>query len=447
MTGLSPDDLLFGLRPLRWIWKPLLKRYTTGSWGSFRMQPGEGIFPPGMDRIGLYLHVPFCRKLCSHCPYNRVPYNPQLYRRFEDAAHQEIRLVARGLDEASRRDGGARPRVVSLYVGGGTPTVEPQGLLRLLRHISEDLGAADDVCIELHPGAADDACLAMLKEAGVTMVSIGAQSLTDRILDVIGRSHDARTAEGAIRRAVATGFDTVSVDLMFALPLQTLEDLDRDLTSVLALGADQLSTYPIFAFPYTDMGRRLGLRTIRRPPGKLVRQMLNLIRKRTRESGMNQCSVWSFVRPTRRKYTSTTRHHYLGIGPSAASMLPGQFRLNTFSVEEYAKALPDRLPVALVMPVSRRLEMAYWLYWRAYEMHIPDVAFRALFGRDLEDVFGNLLSLLMRLGMLRRRDGCYEVTETAAYWIHRVQNEYALNYIDRLWGRCRVDAWPLEVRF
>jgi hypothetical protein len=99
------------------------------------------------------------------------------------------------------------------------------------------------------------------------------------------------------------------------------------------------------------------------------------------------------------------------------------------------------------MPVSRRLEMAYWLYWRAYEMHIPDEAFRLFFGRDLEDAFGNILSVLRRLGMLRRRDGGYEVTEAAAYWIHRVQNEYALNYIDRLWGRCREEAWPAEVRF
>ena len=127
-------------------------------------------------------------------------------------------------------------------------------------------------------------------------------------------------------------------------------------------------------------------------------------------------------------------------------MIPGQFRLNTFSVEEYAKALPDRLPGALVMPVSLRLEMAYWLYWRAYEMRIPDAPFRLLFGRDLEGVFGVPLAALRRLGMLRRGDGGYEVTESAAYWIHRVQNEYALNYVDRLWGRCREEAWPVEVQ-
>lgn len=443
---MSFDDLVFGLRPLRWVWKPLFRRYATGGWGRFRMRPGEASFPPRLDRLGLYLHVPFCRKLCAHCPYNRVPYDPDLYRRFEEAAGEEIRIAARRLEEARRDGPGGRPSIASLYVGGGTPTVEPESLLRLLRRMAEAFGPAGDVSIELHP-AAGDSSIALLKEAGVTMVSVGAQSFTDRILQAIGRSHDAAAAEETVRRAVAARFDTVNVDLMFALPGQTLEDLDRDLARALALEADQVSAYPIFAFPYTEMGRRLGLRKIRRPPGKLIREMLALVRRKAREGGMVQCSVWSFARPNRRKYTSTTRHHYLGIGPSAASMLPGQFRLNTFSVAEYAKAVPERLPVALAMPVSRRLEMAYWFYWRLYEMRIPEADFRALFDRDLREVFGAALWALERLGMVRRRDGGWEVAEEAAYWIHRVQNEYALAYIDRLWGRCREEAWPEEVRF
>ncbi|MGQ9590189.1 MAG: radical SAM protein [Planctomycetota bacterium] len=128
---------------------------------------------------------------------------------------------------------------MSFYVGGGTRTVEPELILRFLRHVAEDIGPARDVSIELHPACADDACLAMLEEAGVTMVSVGAQSLTDRMVQLIGRSHDAASAEDAIRRAVAARLDTVNVDLMFALPGQTLEDLDRDLARVLALGAGQ----------------------------------------------------------------------------------------------------------------------------------------------------------------------------------------------------------------
>ncbi len=101
--------------------------------------------------------------------------------------------------------------------------------------------------------------------------------------------------------------------------------------------------------------------------------------------------------------------------------------------------------MALALPVDRRLEMAYWLYWRVYEMKLGSDDFRDLFAEDLDAVYGRLLRLLARMGMMERKDGCYRVTEGAAYWVHRFQNEYSLNYINRLWGRCRQEAWPPEV--
>jgi hypothetical protein len=127
-------------------------------------------------------------------------------------------------------------------------------------------------------------------------------------------------------------------------------------------------------------------------------------------------------------------------------MLPGQFFVNTFSIDEYAVALPDRSPVALVLPVDRRLEMVYWLYWRAYELTLPRDGFVELFGEELESVFGGLMKLLVRTGMAQLDRNVYQLSDEAAYWIHRVQNEYALNYINRLWGRCRSEAWPSRVR-
>jgi oxygen-independent coproporphyrinogen-3 oxidase len=407
------------------------------------MEPGEGTYPSDLEQLGIYLHVPFCRQPCAYCPYNRVKFNASLYNEYERAAHQEIDLAAARLTEG--HGGNRRLNIGSLYVGGGTPTIEPGSLARLVTHITEAFGRPGDIGVELHPAAMDDDCLKILKQIGVTMVSVGVESLSDRLLALIGRSHNAALAEDAVRRAVAEGFDTVSADMMFALPTQTLEELDQDLERVLTLGVSQVSTYPIFTFPYTELGRRLKISRIRRPRGDLIRDMLTVIRRRACEHGLARCSVWSYGRPGRKKFTSTTRHHYIGIGPSAASMLPGRFFVNTFSIEQYAAALPRRLPVALAMPVDRRLEMLYWLYWRIYEMSIPVREFSRLFGRDIESVYGAQLRLLAKLGILSRENGCYRVTERSAYWIHRLQNEYALNYINRLWGACRNEAWPSKV--
>lgn len=438
------EDAIFGCETVKRLWKPPLKRYLTGRWDPLLMRPAAPSFPAGLKSLGLYLHVPFCRNLCPYCPYNRAEYDEALYRAFERAVLAEIDLQAEALRRACA--GGPLPRVTTLYVGGGTPTVEPQGLARILEHLRRTFGPAEDICVELHPGAMDETCLDVLKSAGATMVSIGVESLSDRLLKLIGRSHDGAAAEDAVRRAAAKGFAAVNVDLMFVLPGQTPEELDSDLRRLLALGIDQISTYPMFGFPYTELGRELGLEKIRRPTGTRIRRMLDIIARRAREAGLRRCAVWSFLAPRARKFSSVTRHHYLGFGPSAASMTGTQFRVNTFSIAEYNRSLPGRLPVALSMTFDASLEMAYWLYWRVYEMHIPEQGFRDLFGKELDQVFGPFLSGLRLLGMARRDQEGYSITEPGAYWIHRLQNEYSLNYINRLWGRCRQEPWPAEVR-
>jgi len=93
------------------------------------------------------------------------------------------------------------------------------------------------------------------------------------------------------------------------------------------------------------------------------------------------------------------------------------------------------------MPVDQRLEMAYWLYWRVYELKIYQKDFQDLFGEgvSLDSVFSNIIRPFELAGMMERKNGGYQITDSGAYWIHRLQNEYSLNYINRLWGNCRND--------
>ncbi len=423
--------------PGRSIWKPVVQRMVTGRWTRFRMTPTVPPPPTNLARAGLYLHVPFCRNLCPYCPYNRVRHERELFARYERAVREEIDLYAPYLQNT---------RFVSLYIGGGTPTVDPGGLLRLVKHLQETFSLSCDICIELHPSNMDDACLHSLRDVGVTMLSIGVESTSDRILKAIGRSHDGEEAISALRRARRLGFKSINADLMFALPGQTLSDWDADLRAVLDEGVDQISTYPMFSFPYSDLGKERRLKSVSRPDSHLIRRLLRLTDQYATKYGMERCAVWSWIKPDKRKFSSITRHHYVGFGPSAASMTGTHFYVNTFDVNAYASALPRRSPVALSMEVDRRLEMAYWLYWRTYELRVVDSDFRALFGDDqaIEDVFWPLLGPSRLLGMLEERDGEYRITKSGAYWIHRLQNEYSLSYINRLWGLCRREPWPGE---
>jgi oxygen-independent coproporphyrinogen-3 oxidase len=424
--------------PAKFIWKPLVQKMVTGHWKRFRMRPGKPAFPHSLKRVGLYLHVPFCKNLCPFCPYHRIEYDEDLFAQYEEAVHAEIELYTPSLKDCE---------FVSLYIGGGTPTVNMLGLLRILDHLKQRFSLSCDICIELHPSNMDSECLGALKNAGVTMLSIGVESTSDRILKNIGRNHDGETAIKSLRRAVNTGFDSVNADLMFALPSQELQDWENDLKAVINEGVDQISTYPLFSFPYSDLGQSQKIRQVKRPESQLIRSMLNLTDSLSTDSGYKRCAVWSWLKPSKKKFSSITRHHYIGFGPSAASMTGTDFYVNTFDVTSYAEALPDKRPVALSMSVDKRLEMAYWLYWRVYELKVFQEDFHDLFGKEnsLDSTFYNVIKPFELAGMIGKNNGGYQVTDSGAYWIHRLQNEYSLNYINRLWGSCRRESWPSEV--
>ena len=424
--------------PAKFIWKPLIQKMVTGHWKRFRMRSGEPSLPNNLKRVGLYLHVPFCKNLCPFCPYNRIEYDEKLFAQYEEAVHAEIELYTPYLKGC---------KFVSLYIGGGTPTVNLPGLLRIFEHLKRNFSLSCDICIELHPGSMDSMCLGALKDAGVTMLSVGVESTSDRILNNIGRNHDGETALNSLRRAVKTGFDSVNADLLFALPGQELKDWENDLMAVINSGVDQISTYPLFAFPYSDLGQSKKIRQVKRPESRLIRSLLDLTNSISTESGYERCAVWSWLKPSKKKFSSITRHHYVGFGPSAASMTGKDFYVNTFDVVSYAQTLPNKRPIALSMPIDQRLEMAYWLYWRVYELKIYQEDFQNLFGEanSIESTFSHVVKPFELAGMIGKKNGGYHVTDSGAYWIHRLQNEYSLNYINRLWGSCRRESWPLEV--
>ncbi len=401
------------------------------------MVPSIPPFPSKLDSLGLYLHVPFCKSLCPFCPYNRVAYEKSSFERYLTAVLQEIDIHAPHLRSAE---------FSSLYIGGGTPTVDLTGLMRIISHLRSSLDFRGDICIELHPAHMDEDDLASLKEAGVTMLSVGVESTTDELLQRIGRNHSGKEALDALGRARRVGFDTINADLMFALPDQTVDQWRHDVLAVLDQGVDQLSTYPMFTFPYSDHGREVRARSVQRPRDSTIRAMLRFTDQECIDRGFDRCAVWSWNRPNTGKFSSITRHRYLGFGPSAATMDGDHFYVNTFDVDAYADCLPAHRPVALAMEVDTRLEMAYWLYWRVYELFVPAAEFDRLFGPEesLDSRFGTLFSTARAAGMAEKTSDGYVISPAGAYWIHRLQNEYSLNYINRLWGTCRRDPWPAK---
>ena len=331
--------------------------------------------------------------------------------------------------------------VGSIYIGGGTPTTVIDELGGLVEHLRRRFRHRSVIAVETTP---DDLCKAntkKLREAGVDLLSIGIQSFDDRYLKLIGRRHRSDILADVIARALAAGFDAVNLDLMFALPGQTTEEVLADLDMAFELGAEQVTLYPLFTFPYSSVGRHLRLTNVDFPQIGTRRDMYRAIHEDALAHGFERVSVWGFKKSETTRFSSVTRDEYIGLGAGAATCLPGLFYFNTFSVPDYIeRGVAGESPVSLQMDLSAAMTRLYWLYWRLYETRVPKEGFSKRFAEDAQLRW--LLRLALRLHFVADASNEYVLTERGAFWIHLMQNYYVLNYIDKVWSRSMRQAWP-----
>ncbi len=415
----------------------LIRRYLVGPeqrWAFDR--PCPDWTPPRLERTSLYLHVPFCRSFCPYCPYTKVAYDEALVEPYTRAALAEI-------DGWADRIGPAE--ITSIYIGGGTPTLALGSVERVLGRIRQRFHLTGDICIETNPADASEETIQRLHGAGVALVSLGVQSFQAKYLALIGRRYEPGTAERALERLAGSGFSSVNADLMFALPGQSIGEVEEDLSRAAQLGANQITTYPLFTFPYTAVGEYLRLKTVRMPALKARRSHYRAIARWCAGHGFERVSVWGFKRGTAPRYSSVTRDGYIGIGPGAGSHLPDGFVLNTFDLTSYLEAaLEKKTTIALRMPFTGAMSGWWWLYWRFYDTRIRLEDVPAALGRDTAKAL-RWLRTIERAGLAVRREGFQELTEAGAFWLHLAQNYFALSYVNTVWTRARCEPWPQKI--
>ena len=415
----------------------LIRRLLVGSSQAWKFEAPPSFWAPlSVERTSLYLHVPFCRLACPYCPYTKVPYDEGLVEVFTRAAIAEVDGWA---------DAVGSSEVTSVYVGGGTPTLALESVGAILDRARRRFRLTGEIAIETNPDDVDATTAGRMRDIGVGMVSLGVQSFQTGTLRTIGRSYPPAAAERALALLANGGFSSVNVDLMFALPGQTVDDLIADLDRAARLGADQMTTYPLFTFPYTSVGRYLRLKSVRMPDLRVRRAQYRTICEWSAAHGFDRVSVWGFKRGTVPRYSSVTRAGYIGLGPGAGSHLPDGFVINTFDLDAWSRSVRESgRAVALRMPFSPRLAAWWWLYWRLYDTRVPLDQIDTVLGADAPRV-QRWLRIAERAGLARRNKGTMTLTDNGAFWLHLVQNYFALDYVNTLWTAARREPWPAAV--
>ena len=366
---------------------------------------------PAGGVAGLYVHVPFCFHKCHYCDfYSITRQTPGRMAAFVDRVLAEADLWG-------ERD--ARPRTV--FFGGGTPSLLPLDQMRRLivgLRGRFDLSAVEEWTVEVNPATADGEYLAMLRAAGVDRLSLGAQSFDRDDLKRLERHHDPDDVPRSLALARAAGFSRLSLDLIYAVPGQSLDSWARTLETALSLGTSHLSCYGLTYEPNTPLAvlRRLG--RVKAATDDLELSMLRHARARLAAAGLPAYEVSNYAAPGQESLHNLsywTGDNYLSLGPSGASHFAGARWKNAPHLGDWERAVDagdlPAVEVERLDPARRAGELAMLRLRLTAGIDLAD--FSARTGYEVVERFAPQIDQLTRAGLLELTPTHLRLTETA----------------------------------
>ncbi len=386
--------------------------------------------------IGCYVHIPFCVRKCAYCDFNSYSgYTDAHIARYVEALDREIRQAppapnnggARGecglnLTPPSLGVGGLA--VDAVFFGGGTPTAIPAAdEAALLRAVLETLPVTPDaeITTEANPGTMDVRHLSVLREAGFNRISFGVQSFDAGLLKTLDRIHSADEAKAAVKAARAAGFDNVSLDLMFALPRQTLGQWQDTLTQALELGTDHLSLYSLIVEEGTGFYTLQQKGRLPLPSDDQAADMYEMAVEVAQSAGYAQYEIANFAKPGRecRQNLHYWRNNsYYGFGCGAASYLDGIRRMTIKAPSKYADAVENGSDLTLsaeTLTADETMAETLMLGLRLTREGVGYERFRERFGVDLRDKFAAEIETFTKRGLIEATDTCLRLTPQGVF--------------------------------
>jgi len=310
--------------------------------------PSDGRLPADLPvdaavPFSAYIHVPFCRVRCGYCDFNTYTAGELRGAKQEDYASTLIAEVS--LAERVLRDAGALRPMHTVFFGGGTPTLLPAGdLARMLDAAASAFGLASgaEVTVEANPDTVTPEVARTLAEAGVTRLSVGMQSAVPHVLAALDRTHRPENVRTAVEAARDAGL-SVSVDLIYGAPGESLGDWERSLDAALELGSDHISAYALIVEEGTKLARQIRRGEVPTPDDDLQADMYELADRRLADAGF----AWYEVSNWARTPEERSRHNlaywrgsdWWGFGPGAHSHVAGLRWWNVKHPAAYAQRL------------------------------------------------------------------------------------------------------------
>ncbi|MBG9367017.1 radical SAM family heme chaperone HemW [Streptococcus sp. NLN64] len=343
-----------------------------------------------------YVHIPFCTQICHYCDFSKVFIKNQPVDDYLRALMEEIRAYEPG-------------PVDTLYIGGGTPSAlsAPQ-LEFLLEGLASifDISQVQEWTLEANPGDLSQDKIDVMAKAGLNRISLGVQTFDDRELRQIGRMHQEKDIYESIDQLKAAGFHNISIDLIYALPNQTMDQVVTNVEKALALDIPHMSLYSLILENHTVFMNRMRRGQLNLPQEDLEVDMFHYIINRLKESGFDHYEISNFCRPgyeSRHNLMYWDNAEYYGLGAGASGYLNGVRYRNHGPIRHYLEAVAagDARVYKEELSLKEQMEEELFLGLRK-RSGVSIQRFEQKFARSFEEVYGKVVAQLLEEGLLIR---------------------------------------------
>ena len=342
-----------------------------------------------------YVHIPFCTQICYYCDFSKVfiknqPVDSYLEHLLEEFRSYDIQKLR------------------TLYIGGGTPTAlsAPQ-LEVLLNGLTKnlDLSALEELTIEANPGDLDADKIAVLKHSPVNRVSLGVQTFDDKMLKKIGRSHLEKDIYENIDRLKLAGFDNISIDLIYALPGQTMAQVKDNVAKAISLDIPHMSLYSLILENHTVFMNRMRRGKLPLPKEELEAEMFEYIIAELERAGFEHYEISNFSKPdfeSRHNLMYWDNAEYYGIGAGASGYVNGVRYKNHGPIRHYLNAVEAGNARITEEHLSQREQMEEEMFLGLRKKSgVSMTRFEEKFGRSFDGLYGEIIRDLVQQGLMQ----------------------------------------------
>jgi len=384
---------------------------------------------PANSPCMLYVHIPFCEKLCPYCSFNRVEYDEALCREYFGALKKELGLYReRGFD------------FQDMYVGGGTPTIMMDELADLLAAAKAGFSIRR-ISVETNPNHLTDGNLDILRKAGVNRLSVGVQSFDDGLLKAMDRyeKYGSGQAIAARLKEIAGVMDTLNADMIFNFPGQTAEMLDHDIDVLLGTGVDQVTCYPLMA---CSRVRHLMEDKLGPAGGGREKEFYRRITDRL-VPPYHFSSAWCFSRKEGMIDEYIVEYEdYAGLGSGSIGYLSGTCYAGTFNIRQYIERVNrGEIPVTASRAFSMLEQADYGFLMKLFGLKLDPARMRGKYGAEFDRFIKPVLFAFQLCGAVRydRKAGQYILTPRGRYYWVIMMREF-FTAVNNFRDFCRENA-------